>query len=393
MKTYDVIVLGLGAMGSAVTYQLAKRGARVLGLDRYAPPHDLGSSHGETRITRLAIGEGLAYTPLALRSHEIWREVEGLTAPGLLTVTGGLIISSPSKTAVNHVPDLFANTLKAADRYGIAHERLDAEEIRRRFPPFKVKDDETGYYEPGAGFLRPERCIDAQLKLARLRRAEIRFNQRVIGFSADAGGVTLYAKEESLRAARLVLCAGAWMPQLLGPRFARLFSVRRQALHWFDVRDSDRYRPGAFPVFYWELQGERQGLYGFPSVDGVRGGIKLATEQVVEETAAERADRVVDKTVSQKFYKEWVRPSLSGVWGKCLRSAGCLYTVTPDSGFIIDAHPEHEAVTVVSACSGHGFKHSAAIGEAVAQTVVDGKSKLDLSAFRFDRFKDLLAAA
>jgi len=388
---YDVIVLGLGAMGSAVTYQLAKRGARVLGIDRYAPPHDLGSSHGATRITRQAIGEGEGYTPLAARSHELWREMESLTGASLMTVTGGLIISSTGKTAVNHVPHLFENTLAAASTHGITHQLLTGAAIRREFPPFKVEDDEMGYYEPGAGFLRPERCVGAQLRLARARRAELRLNLKVLGFSAERRGVTVYTKDERLRAGRLVLCAGAWLPPLLGARYAKLFSVRRQSLHWFALEDTKPYRPGAFPVFMWELKGDRQMLYGFPAIDGPEGGLKLATEQIEEETAAETVDRVVDKTVSQRFYKRQVKPSLKNVSGKCLRAESCLYTVTPDSGFIIDAHPEHPAVTVVSACSGHGFKHSAAIGEAVAETVVDGKSRIDLSPFRFDRFKDLLS--
>src|SRR5580692_10504360 len=163
MKRYQAIVIGLGAMGSAALYQLAKRGASVLGIDRYAPPHVHGSSHGDTRITRLAIGEGEHYTPLARRSHEIWREIEKETGADLLTVTGGLILSSPTKTAFTHVEDFFENTLAAARKHGIAHELLDAGEIRKRFPQFAVRNDEVGYFEKEAGFLRPEECVRSQL--------------------------------------------------------------------------------------------------------------------------------------------------------------------------------------------------------------------------------------
>ena len=156
MKHFDAIVLGLGAMGSSAVYQLAKRGSRVLGLDQYSPPHDRGSSHGETRITRLAIGEGAHYSPLALRSHEVWREIERKTGASLLTQIGCLVISSPAKTSFTHVEGFFQNTVAAAREHGIVHELLDAKEIRRRYPAFRIGNDELGYFEKDAGFLRPE---------------------------------------------------------------------------------------------------------------------------------------------------------------------------------------------------------------------------------------------
>src|SRR5665213_4254770 len=155
MFRHDVIILGLGAMGSAATFQLAKRGARVLGIDRYAPPHSFGSTHGDTRVTRLAIGEGEHYTPLVKRSHEIWREIEHETGADLLCTNGGLVISSNSNPASTHVKGFFQNTVDAAHKHGIAYELLDATEIRRRYPMFNVRDDEFGYFEPSAGFVRP----------------------------------------------------------------------------------------------------------------------------------------------------------------------------------------------------------------------------------------------
>src|SRR5262245_32171576 len=166
MQRYDTIVLGLGAMGSAALFHLAKRGQNVLGIDRFSPPHTLGSSHGDTRVTRLAIGEGAHYTPLVMRSHQLWRDIEKETGRDLMTTTGGLIISSQSTTSRMHVQDFFGTTVAAAETYGIEHEILDAQAIRRRFPPFNVRDDEIGYFEHEAGFLRPEACIAAQLSLA-----------------------------------------------------------------------------------------------------------------------------------------------------------------------------------------------------------------------------------
>ena len=170
---FDVAVVGLGAMGSAAAWQAAKSGARVLGIDRFRPPHAMGSSHGDTRITRLAIGEGEEYTPLVLRANEIWREIEERSGEKLHVVTGGLIISGPARSATTHVARFFEKTLAAARRFGIAHEILDAAEIRARFPQFAVRDNEVGYYEPGAGYLRPERCIAAQLRLAQAAGVEL----------------------------------------------------------------------------------------------------------------------------------------------------------------------------------------------------------------------------
>src|SRR5690349_7234064 len=169
----DVVVIGLGAVGSAAAYQLARRGAKVLGIDRHSPPHAMGSSHGDTRITRLAIGEGAHYTPLVLRANEIWREVESQTGEDLHVVTGMLIVSSERRRATTHVANFFENTIEAARRFGIAHDILDAAAIRRRFPRFAVRDNEVGYYEPGAGYLRPEACIAAQLRLAEDHGAEL----------------------------------------------------------------------------------------------------------------------------------------------------------------------------------------------------------------------------
>src|ERR1700686_3453912 len=169
MSHYQVIVAGLGAMGAAAVFQLARRGARVLGIDQFAPPHAHGSTHGDTRITRLAIGEGEQYTPLALRSHQLWREFEQETGSTLLTISGCLIISSRAKRAFTHVENFFANTLAAAHRYDTAHEVLDAGQIRRRFPQFKVADDEVAYLERDAGFLCPEACVRTQLRLAERR--------------------------------------------------------------------------------------------------------------------------------------------------------------------------------------------------------------------------------
>jgi len=386
MDRYDVIVLGLGAMGAATAWQLARRGVRVLGIDRFDPPHRFGSSHGDTRITRLAIGEGAHYSPLAMRSHAIWREVEAETGAELMTTTGMLLISSTATRASVHVPHFFRNTIAAAERYGIAHERLDAAAMRRRFPQFAVADDELGYFEPDAGFLRPEACIRAQLELARRAGTEILTDEDVDGLSVSGDGIKLFGRE-TWAADRLVLCMGAFLPEFLPSELGALFEVRRQVLHWFDLDgDPAPFEPGRCPVFIWELPVEDRVIYGFPAVDGPAGGVKLATEQQGEATDPNSAWADVGRDEARDMHRDCVEGFMPQVSNRTLRSVACLYTVTPDAGFVIDTLPGNDRVTVVSACSGHGFKHSAAIGEAVAERLVDGASRLDLSACGWGRF-------
>ena len=387
MREFDAIVVGLGAMGSAALFQLASRKRDVLGIDRFSPPHSEGSSHGDTRITRLAIGEGEQYTPLAVRSHEIWRELESETGRSLLTTDGALIISSAAKTSVTHVATFFENTLAAAKKFDIAHRVLDAGEIRRRFPMFNVADDEVGYFEPSAGFVRPEACIRAQLTLAQARGATIHRDETVLGFDASDAGVMVTTDWASYACDRLIVAAGAWLPELMGHDVTRLLSIYRQVLYWFEIDgDPNEYVAGRFPVFIWELQGKPQGVYGFPAIDGPRGGLKISTEAFEVTTTAQTVVRHVAADEIATVHRDYVAPYLRGVTDRCIRTATCLYTVTPDFGFIIDRHPHSDRVIIASPCSGHGFKHSAAIGEALAQWVVDGRSHIDLDPFSLRRF-------
>jgi sarcosine oxidase len=389
MKRYETIVLGLGAMGAATAYQLARRGNRVLGIDRYSPPHVHGSTHGDTRITRLGIGEGAQYTPLAMRSHEIWRALERETGSVLLTTHGGLVLSSKAKSSRSHSEAFFANTVAAAEQYEIPHEIMDAGEIRRRFPPFIVADDEIGYFEPSAGFVRPEACVAVQLELARQHGAELHCGERVAAFDASDRGVTVATERGSYAADQLIVTAGPWLPEFVGPSVSRHLAIHRQVLCWFDIDGPvESFLPEHFPVFIWELQGKRQGIYGFPAIDGARGGLKTATEQYDATTTPESAERQVSSAEIQSIYAEYIQPFLRGIGSKCVRAASCLYTVTPDFGFIIDALPGAERVLVVSPCSGHGFKHSAAIGEALSERVIDGASRRDLGAFALSRFAE-----
>jgi sarcosine oxidase len=383
----DVIVIGLGAVGSAATWQLAKRGAKVLGIDRHSPPHAMGSSHGDTRITRLAIGEGANYTPLAMRSHEIWRDIEARTGEDLLVETGMLVISSDERRGNLHGSNFFANTIDAARRYGIAHEVLGAQDLRRRFPSFNVGNDEVGYYERSAGYLRPEACVSAQLRLAEEHGATLHRDERVTGIEPCEGGVRVVTDRARYEAPNAIVAAGPWVHELVPPEVSRHLTVTRQLLFWFEARPPvSRFTPPEFPVWIWELRDRSQAIYGFPAIDGPRGGVKVATEQYESATTPGGVVRAVSDDEKRRMYESLVAPYLRDIGPACIKAVACLYTATPDFHFVIDGHPGIPGAIVASACSGHGFKHSAAVGEALAEQILDGASRLDLSSFGLGRF-------
>ncbi len=384
MTTADVIVVGLGAVGSAVAHHLAAGGAQVIGLDRFAPPHDQGSSHGATRITRLAIGEGEEYVPIVQRSHTLWRALEAETGETLMTTTGGLLIASAAsdRRAYHGQAGFFDRTVAAAERFGIVHEQLDAAEIRRRFPAFMPRDDERGYWERDAGILSPERCVAAQLQAARSRGADLRYGSVVerIESPAGAAGATVVTNIGRLSAAQVVIAAGAWLPTLLAPAQAARFTVQRQVLHWFAADEPALFTPGLCPVFIWIHGADGASFYGFPQADGF-DGVKVATEQTEHATTADSIERVVTGAETALTFAAHIRGRLRGVTPLSVHNATCLYTSTIDGRFVIDRHPEWPNVTVVSACSGHGFKHSAALGETVADSVLGKAPRVDLSSF------------
>jgi len=385
-QSADVIVIGLGAMGSAALYQLAKRGINATGIDRFTPPHERGSSHGESRITRQAIGEGEEYVPFALRSHEIWRELEADTGRSLFAPIGGLIIGRRTDSGIHGQADFIGRTIAAASRFGIEHEVLSTDEVTRRFPQFRLAGDETCYYEPGAGFLRPEACVETQIERARALGAGVRTGETVTHVTADATSVTVVTNAATYLATRVIVTAGAWVPQLLGGAYAKLLRVYPQTLYWFAPDDSAAFAPGRCPIFIWRHgAGPDDHFYGFPVVGE---GVKLATEQFTHTIDPDEIRQAPTSADAQRMHETQVRGRLLGVTAVCTRAVTCLYTVTPGFGFVIDRHPDWERVLVASPCSGHGFKHSAAIGEALAERAIHGTSRLDLSPFSLDRFGD-----
>ncbi|MCS0503336.1 N-methyl-L-tryptophan oxidase [Ancylobacter sp. GSK1Z-4-2] len=387
MERAQIAVVGLGAMGMATLYQLARRGVDAIGIDRFEPPHDLGSSHGETRITRQAVGEGGDYVPFVLASHAIWRELEAASGEPLLEACGVLVIAPGSGASSHHgKPDFVARSIETARAFGIPHEVLDGTEARRRFPQLEgISSDDKVYYEPGGGYVRPERCIAVQRDQAQALGARLRLGAQVTSIRQEGDAVRISVGGSEIVADQVVVAAGAWTVPLLGAPFERLLTVRRQVLHWFRLEDPAPHA-GA-PVFIWmHGAGDEDYFYGFPPLPG-DDRFKVATEQYTAATTAEALDRQVSPAESAAMWQAHVAGRVTGVTPEVAQAAACLYTVTPDSGFIIDRHPQQDRVMVISACSGHGFKHSAGIGQAVAEAVTGAPSTFDLTPFSLKRFQ------
>lgn len=380
----DVVVVGLGAFGSAIAYHLAAAGAQVIGIDRFHPPHEHGSSHGATRITRLAIGEGDEYVPIVRRSHELWRALEDQYGVTLMIQTGGLVLASAASDRLLYhgQAGFFEQTVGAAERFGIPHERLDAAEIRHRFPAFMPTDDERGYWEPDAGILMPERCVEAQLQAASRHFAELRYDTLVqaVESGPDLRTVTVITESGRIAAAHVVIATGPWLPSMLPHAQRARFAVQRQVLHWFETDSPELFAIGRCPVFIWMHGAAGAAFYGFPKADE-HDGVKIATEQVEHATTPESVERAVTTAETSRTYGAHVLGRLRGVQPRSVHDATCLYTTTADGRFVIDRHPEFANVTMVSACSGHGFKHSAAVGEAVADGVLGRAPRVDLGSF------------
>lgn len=371
MDTADVVVVGLGAVGSATLHRLALEGVRAVGIDRFHPPHAHGSTHGGTRVTRLAVAEGDAYVPLVRRSHEIWRELEAATGETLLREVGLLMIGENDGTTSHGRPGFLGATIAIAKAHGIAHEVLGSAEIRRRYPQFQVQDADRAFLEPSAGVVFPERGVAAQLELARRHGATVRTGETVLALEPAAGGVVVVTDKGRIAAARAVLAAGAWLPELAGGAMQDLLQVHRQTLLWFEPDQPALYDPEACPVFIW-MHGtaETDYLYGFPLLPG-EPGIKVGSERYEGHTPPDKIDRAIPEREVEALYQRHVAGRLGGLSRRLAKATTCLYANTPDAGFIIDRVREDGSVLAASCCSGHGFKHSPALGELLARAALE----------------------
>jgi len=384
----EVAVLGLGAMGAATLYQLASAGVDVIGVDRHHPPHTLGSSHGDTRITRLSVGEGSQYLPLVRDSHRIWRELEALTGESLFEQCGVLVMTSSPDYDPHNADDFTHRTIALAREYGVEHEVLSAAAIRERFPQFSpTLSSAIGYFEPGGGYVRPERCIAAQSRLAQLHGARIRTDETVIRLQTQGDQVHITTDHGAIIANKVVVSAGMWSSELMGAPFNRLLRVCRQKLFWFELQENAAFAQVSPSFILTHGPGEADHSYGFPPLPGERS-MKIATEQYLEATSAAALDRTITSQEGLDMFHAQVVGKVAGLTPTVVKSSVCAYTVTPDHHFIIDDHPQLKNVTVVSACSGHGFKHSAGLGLALAQRCIRGTSDVDLSAFSLKRFEN-----
>jgi sarcosine oxidase len=368
---YDVIVLGLGGMGSAAAAHLARRGATVLGLERFGPAHDQGSSHGGSRIIRQAYFEDPAYVPLLRRAYELWERLETDSGRDLLTITGGLYLGRPEIPTV-------AGSLRAAQEWDLPHELLSAAEIRQRFPTMTPADDEVGLYEAVAGFVRPEATVAAHLDLAARSGADLRFEEPALDWTAEGPGVRVTTASGTHTAGHLVICPGAWAPSVLADLGLPL-TVERQVMYWWQPDGGvGPFTPDRQPV--WIHGGEELQLYGFPAIDGPEGGVKAAFFRRGEVCTPETIDRRVREEEAE-FIGTHLRALLPRMPGRLLNAVACMYTTTPDQHFVVATHPRHEQVTVACGFSGHGFKFVPVIGEILADLALTGATDHPIGLF------------
>lgn len=377
----DVVVVGLGATGCAATYQLAKRGVDVVGIDRFSPPHRWGSTHGETRITQRLTMEGAEYVPIVVRSNQLWTEIEKASSERIAAATAHLYIADMTLDE-----GAFAGQEQLGDALGTHYELLDSGELTDRFPQFAVSKSHAALLEPESGVLFPEVAVRAQLALARRHGATIRLDERVTGIESTASGVVIRTDKGRIAADQAVVAAGPWVTDFLaGTRFDALFTVHRQVMRWFKLTGPpDVFRLGRMPAFFWQLGATvRPRFYGLPSLDG--SSLKIASGAHVS-TLSGRLGKFSADRESALFYQQYVSGRLPAVSSAIARLETCLVTMTPDRKFVIDRLPGQDRILLASPCSGHGFKHSAAVGESIAELLTVGTSVLDLTPFGLARF-------
>ena len=374
-KVYDVIVVGVGGMGAAACWHLARRGQRVLGLERYDIPHVHGSSHGLTRIIRLAYHESPAYVPLVQRAMTLWREAGEKFGEPLMFTTGSL-------EAGRHGSAFVAGSLAACEEHRLPHEILTAAEINRRCPGLTLPADHEGLFQPDGGFVASERAIVAHVSLARAAGAEIHTRDEVLGWEPQAGGgVTVRTAQGTYQSRHLILSAGAWIGDLV-PALKMVAVPERQVTGWFQPAHLERYQPSAFPVSILEVA---EGPYFLlPIWDAP--GVKIGLHHHRRERGHPDTLRTEPTAEDEALLRVCLARYAPDANGPTLALRACLYTNAPDEHFIIDTLPGNEDVIVASPCSGHGYKFASAIGEALADLATGRKPAFDLSMFRLDRF-------
>ena len=374
--TYDVIVIGVGTMGASACWHLSRQGYRVLGIDRYSVPHEMGAHHGHSRMIRLSYFEHPDYVPLLKRSYSLWDELEQDTGMEILVRTGGLFIGPADGVIV-------PGCLRASKEHSLSHELLDPSSISNRFSQFQLEDDYVGFYESAAGVLLVDDAMQAHTELIGRHGTRILGGEPVLAWHASNESVSVRTSKGEYSAARLVIAGGAWSGDLLRDLGVPL-EVTRQTMFWLLPRESERFEPERFPSWFVETR-EGKGIYGFPHLPG-RAGVKVAEHvpgAVVEPDTVDRVCKEADWADFRPILERYV-PSLMG---ELSSMQTCLYTNSPDGHFILDRHPTTSAVCFGAGFSGHGFKFAPVIGEALAQLAIDGETSLPIEFLGLSRFQ------
>jgi sarcosine oxidase len=372
---YDVATAGLGGMGSAIAAHCASRGVSVIGLEQFGPAHDRGSSHGKSRMIRKAYFEDADYVPLVLRSYELWRALERDSNQELLRIIGVLSVGDAES-------EIITGTRRSAAQHDIAIEALSREQVRERYPSLQLLENETGLFEPDGGVLDPEAAVRAHLKVAAAAGAELRFETGMRNWEADGDGVEINFADGSVVSARkLVLSLGPWFRQTLAALGVSL-RVQRNVQAWFSPA-SNLYDAGRFPAFLLDRAGLPAPLYGFPDFGD---GLKIAFHGHGLLTTADEVEREVemdrDVTPIVRAMDQW----MPGGAAKFREATPCMYSLTPDTNFVIDRHPAHANVVLCGGFSGHGFKFAPVIGEIAADLALDGSSRHEIDFLSLKRF-------
>jgi sarcosine oxidase len=371
---YDAIVIGVGGMGSAALYHLARRGVQVLGLEQYSLAHDRGSSHGLSRIIRLAYYEHPSYVPLLRRSYELWRELERETGKQLLHITGSIDASRADEI-------VFAGSRRSCELHDLKHEVLSSAELSQRFPGYRLPDDIVAVFQPDGGFLVPESCVRAHADAAMAHGAELHEGVRVRAIEVTRDGARVRTDDASFDARSVVVSAGAWAAKLL-PELEPLAVPERQVVAWFEPLDESRFRADRFPVFNLLVDSRR--YYGFP-IHGIPG-MKIGLYHHLGETTDPDAQRRECDAEDERPLREGVARCFPAANGRLLDMQPCMFTNSPDEHFIIDQRSEASPIVVAAGFSGHGFKFCSVVGEILADLALDGATNHDIEMFALSRF-------
>lgn len=372
---HDVAIIGLGSMGSAAAYHLARAGKKVIGFEQFNIAHDMGSHHGESRIIRFAYDEGEHYVDMALRAIDLWRELERESGNTIFTRTGGLYISHPENGR------FFDNSLNVAKRRNFEHEVLSYSQINKHYPAFNLPDGFRAFYEPASGYLLSKQAVHNLANLAKKCGADLRENTIIKNIDLGPDDIKIETAEGTFEAEKIIICAGAWLAKIL-PELNPYISVSRNVTCWFSPADNaNHFKPHSMPIF--TLADQTATAYGFPMTEraaikmGIHDEYNIVDINHISRTASDddiaRVERFADTYFNLKD-------------AQIIDTSVCLYTMTPDRDFIIGPHPENQNLLIAGGFSGHGFKFAPVVGEILCNLATNRATGFDIKPFSPSRF-------